>query len=105
MFPPHLAIEPSYSLNDVDLEQGSFTTHLVGARVNVTVTPLMFAGALLQFNSTTQSVSANVRFRWEYQPGSELFIVLNEQRDTLTRGYPGLINRAFIIKINRLFRP
>ena len=105
VFPPHLAIEPSYSLNDVDLDQGSFTTHLVGARVNVTVTPLMFAGALLQYNSTRQTVSENVRFLWEYQPGSELFIVLNEQRDTATRGYPDLANRALIVKINRLFRP
>ena len=44
----------------------------------------------------------NVRFRWEYQPGSELFVVLNEQRDTLHRGFPGLTNRGFIVKINKL---
>jgi hypothetical protein len=41
---------------------------------------------------------------WEYQPGSELFVVYNEQRDTLARRFPGLENRAFVVKINRLFR-
>jgi hypothetical protein len=102
--PPHVSLEPSYSANAVTLPQGSFTTHLIGSRVNLTVTPLMFVGALLQFNTTTHSVSSNVRFRWEYQPGSELFVVYNDQRDTFTRGFPDLANRAFIVKINRLFR-
>ena len=64
----------------------------------------MFASALVQYNSSVNAVSANVRFRWEYHPGSELFIVLNEERDTTVRHFPGLLNRAFIVKFNRLFR-
>ena len=68
------------------------------------MTPLMFASALVQYNSSTNLVSANVRLRWEYRPGSELFVVYNEERDSLTRGVPDLRNRAFIVKVNRLFR-
>jgi len=68
------------------------------------MTPWMFVSALLQYNSSRNSLGANVRFRWEYQPGSELFVVYNEQRDTLMPRFPELENRAFIIKINRLFR-
>jgi hypothetical protein len=49
-------------------------------------------------------VSSNVRLRWEYLPGSELFAVYNEQRDTLARTFPALANRAFIVKVNRLLR-
>ena len=49
-------------------------------------------------------LGANIRLRWEYQPGSELFVVYNEQRDTLNRGYPDLQNRTFIIKVTRMFR-
>jgi hypothetical protein len=64
----------------------------------------MFASALLQYNSRGDSLSSNVRFRWEYSPGSELFIVYNEQRDTLARRFPALSNRALIVKINRLLR-
>jgi len=33
-----------------------------------------------------------------------LFVVYNEERDTLAQGFPDLQNRAFIIKVNRLFR-
>ena len=101
---PQLSIEPGISLNWVDLPEGNFTTELVTARTTCTVTPWMFVSALVQYNSSNDSLGANVRFRWEYQPGSELFVVYNEQRDTLTPRFPELENRAFIIKINRLFR-
>jgi len=101
---PQLSVEPTYSVNWVDLVEGSFTTHLLGSRVTYTVTPLMFVSALLQYNSTANVVSANVRLRWEYQPGSELFVVFNEQRDTTSPRLPSLTNRAIILKINRVFR-
>ena len=101
---PQLSVEPIYSINWVDLTEGEFVTHLVGTRATYTVTPLMFTSALVQYNSSIDAVSANLRFRWEYRPGSELFVVFNEERDTTTRRFPELTNRAFIVKINRLFR-
>ena len=101
---PRFAVEPSYSFNRVDLREGEFITHLVGSRVIYTLSPKMFTSALLQFDSVSHAVSANVRLRWEYQPGSELFVVYNEQRDTFRRRYPELESRAFIVKFNRLFR-
>jgi hypothetical protein len=101
---PQFSAQPSYSMNRVNLLEGSFTQHLVGSRVTYTMTPLMFVSALLQYNSTSHSVAANVRLRWEYRPGSELFVVLNEQRDTSAPRFPDLTNRAIILKINRLLR-
>ena len=101
---PQLSVEPGVSFNWVDLPDGGFTTELATARTTYTMTPWMFISALLQYNSGSNSLGANVRFRWEYQPGSELFVVYNEQRDTLTPRFLELENRAFIIKVNRLFR-
>ena len=101
---PQLSVQPGVSFNWVNLPEGDFTTELATARTTYTMTPLMFVSALLQYNSSNNSLGANIRFRWEYQPGSELFVVYNEQRDTLTPRFPELENRAFIIKINRVFR-
>jgi hypothetical protein len=98
------SVEPTYSINRVELVQGSFTTHLAGARTTWTPTPLMFTSAFLQYNSSNHALSANVRLRWEYRPGSELFVVYNEDRDTLARRFPQVATRAFIVKINRLLR-
>jgi hypothetical protein len=100
-----LSVEPSYLLNVVDLAEGSFTSQLVGSRVTYTLTTQMFTSGLLQFSSSSHAISANVRLRWEYRPGSELFVVFNEERDTLGRHFPALANRSVIVKVSRLFRP
>ena len=99
-----LSVQPSLSLNWLDLDEGKFQATVIGSKFVYTVTPLMFVGALVQYNSASDTVGLNVRLRWEYVPGSELFVVYNEQRDTLSPTFPGLENRAFVIKINRLFR-
>jgi hypothetical protein len=99
-----LSIEPTYTVNRVTLVEGAFTSHLLGSRITYTVTPMMFASALVQYRSDTRMASTNARLRWEYRPGSELFVVYNEERDTLGRSFPTLRNRAIIVKINRLFR-
>ena len=102
---PLLAVEPTVSVNRVELRQGRFTTNLVGSRITYTLTPRMFTSALIQYNSRSASLASNVRFRWEYLPGSELFVVYNDQRSTLTtRFFPELANRSVIVKFNRLFR-
>jgi hypothetical protein len=99
-----MSVEPGVTINQVDVAEGAFTQRLATSRVTYTMTPLMFASALLQYNSESHAMSANVRLRWEYQPGSELFVVYNEERDTLARRFPALATRAFIVKINHLFR-
>ena len=102
---PQLSIEPSVSFNRIELPQGRFTTQLATTRVTYTLTPRMFFSGLLQYNSSLDVLSTNLRLRWEYQPGSELFVVYNDQRDTeLGRSFPMLENRAFVVKFTRLFR-
>ena len=99
-----VSIEPTYSLNSVTLHNGGFTTTLAGLRVTYTVTPLVFVSVLVQYNSSTSAASTNARLRWEYRPGSELFVVYNDERDTAASLVPALRNRAVIVKVNRLLR-
>jgi len=100
----HLAFEPGFSVNRVSLPGGDFTSKVVSTRTTYTLTPLMFVSGLVQYNSGNSSFSTNVRLRWEYQPGSELFIVYNDGRDTTSSGLPRLQNRSLVVKANRLFR-
>ena len=105
-----LAMEPTFSIIRVERSAGSFTTRLARARVDYGFSPLMFASALLQYNSGDRAFSTNLRFRWEYAPGSEIFLVYTDERDTTNDRFAtpttvrGLKNRAFVLKINRLFR-
>ncbi len=101
---PQLSVEPNISLNWVNIPQGKFTDTVVGGRATYSITPRSFVAALVQYSSSNASLSANLRLRWEYQPGSEMFVVYSEGRSTLpTHGVP-LENRGFVVKVNRLFR-
>jgi len=105
-----LAVEPTVSITRVERSAGSFTTRLARARGDYGFTTLTFASPPLQYSSADRAVGMNLRFRWEYAPGSELFLVYADERDTTEDRYVtattvrGLKNRSFVIKINRLFR-
>ena len=104
---PQMSIEPSISINWIDTPQGSFRTDLALTRINYAFNPRMFFSGLVQYNSAFDTISTNLRLRWEYSPGSELFVVYTEDRDS-TPLRPDrsteLRNRGFVIKFNRLFR-
>jgi hypothetical protein len=101
---PRLSFEPGGTISHVDLPEGTFTAKLLRLRTDYAFSARMFASAFLQFNSTDRRFSTNLRFRWEYKPGSEFFVVYTDERDTLGPRAAALQNRAFVVKINRLFR-
>ena len=47
------------------------------------------------------ALESNIRWRWEYQPGSELFI---DGRDTFGPRSATVMNRGVAIKATRLLR-
>ncbi len=107
---PQLSVEPSIELNWIDFPDqqafpGEFNQHVGRARVTYSLTPRTFLSGLVQYNSRSDALSGNFRLRWEWAPGSELFIVYTEERATVSLDrWGGLSNRGFVIKVNRLFR-
>ncbi len=102
-----LSLEPTLSINRINTPQGAFQTNLAVSRVTYTFTPRMFFGGLVQYNSNNNTVSSNLRLRWEYSPGSEFFLVYTEERltDPLRPDrYSGSSSRGFAVKMTRLFR-
>ena len=105
---PQMSVEPIVSFNWIDTPFGTFQSNLAVTRVNYAFNPRMFFSGLLQYNSADDSFSSNLRLRWEYSPGSELFVVYTDDRD-ITNGFRpdrgfDLRNRGFVVKFNRLFR-
>ena len=107
---PQLSVEPSVEFNWIDLPdlqtaEGELNQHVARSRLTYGVSPRMFISGLLQYNSGSDSVSGNLRLRWEWVPGSELFVVYTEDRNTDVLGrWSQLSNRGFVIKVNRLLR-
>jgi hypothetical protein len=103
---PRLSVEPRMSVNWVRLIAGNFTARLVSARSTYTFGAHTALSALLQHSSASHTLSSNIRFRWEYQPGSDLFVVYSDNRDTDSLGptIPSLQSRTVAVKLTRLLR-
>ena len=99
-----LSVEPTAQISWIDLPRGSFTAKLLSARTAYSVSPRMFIGALTQYVSSSDMLINNIRFRWEYRPGSDIFLVYSDGRDTTLSGFPLLKNRSMAIKFTRLVR-
>ena len=76
----HLGFRVSYTRSDASLLNGSFLAHLVSLRTAFAFTTRATLNSLAQYNSLDRRVSANVRFNYIFRPGSDIFLVLNEER-------------------------
>jgi hypothetical protein len=101
---PKLSLEPNVSVSLVDLPEGDFTATLLGGRATWNVSPRMSLSALLQYASFESEVLTNLRFRWEYRPGSDFFVVYNDGRTTGLEDPLFLRSRSLAVKITRLVR-
>jgi hypothetical protein len=101
-----LAFDPSVTWRRTDLPWGGFTTQQYRTRITYTFTPLMFMSGLIQYNTNNHTVSTSLRLRWEYSPGSELFLAYTEEDDTIapSGAFAALRNRTLAFKINRSLR-
>jgi hypothetical protein len=88
--------------SDIDLEEGSFTTDLAQIRFTYNFTPLINIQSLIQYNTSIDNWSSNVRFSWLNTGGTGLFIVYNDT-EALGRLLLGPQNRTFIVKYTRQF--
>ena len=88
----------SWTHDNVDLPSGDFETDLVRARLNYSFSTRMFLNALLQYNSTLEEISSNIRFNFIYRPLNDLFVVYNERRATTGE----VRERALIVKLTYL---
>ena len=63
-------------------------------------TPAINAQGLVQYNDRTRRWSTNLRFNWQRDAATGLYVVYND-----TEGFEGFgpVNRAFIVKYSHLF--
>ena len=95
----HLNLSLSDSINDIDLDSGSFVTNLVTARVNYYFSTKVFVNALVQYNTDTNQWSSNMRLDIIHRPLSDIYLVYNERHDSRSGA---LISRAVIAKMTYL---
>jgi hypothetical protein len=93
-----LRTDTTWSFNDVELPGGAFTTNVVRQRIGVSFTPDLSANTYLQYNDANELLSVNLRINWIYRPGSDLFLVFNQNWAAPSLSNLDREDRAVILK-------
>jgi hypothetical protein len=107
----HLELGGTFQVTVLDFPdrgQGE-TLQLAGLRVRTALNARASANALVQYNSTTRRVDANLRLRYNLAEGSDLWLVYNEGLDTerevdeVGRRTPQSLARTLLVKCSYTF--
>ena len=75
----HLVLIASADRNKISLpvENGNFTTTVLGLTPEIAISRKLFANGLIQYDTDSKTLATNFRIDWIHTPGSDLFLVLN----------------------------
>jgi hypothetical protein len=93
----------SDSRSEARMPGGSFVADVTALRLEWALSTRFTADGDLQYNSLTRRLVANLRARFIHHPGSDLFIVFNEERGTELEPRL-LVDRGLAVKLNYLVR-
>ncbi len=100
-------IIPSIATAFIDLPTGSVSIFVPDLSVNVNFSPDMTIQSQLQFDNLSNNFSGSVRYRWEYEPGSEFFVALGEHalvRERLLAPHYASQTSQAVVRIGHTFR-
>ena len=101
----HVKAETRWVFNDVELPQGAFDVGLYSQVVNFTFTPNLRLNTILQYNDLSGDLGTNIRLHWIYKPGSDLFVVYNENWMAEDLRYRQSTHRQIAVKFTYLIQP
>ncbi|MDE2691474.1 MAG: DUF5916 domain-containing protein [Acidobacteriota bacterium] len=101
----NLQTETRWVFNDVELPQGAFDVGLYSQIVNFTFTPNLRLNTILQYNDLSGDLGTNIRLHWIYKPGSDLFVVYNENWMAEDLRYRQSTHRQIAVKFTYLIQP
>ena len=101
----HLQTQTSWVYNNVELPQGAFDVGLYSQIVNMTFTPNLRLNTILQYNDLSGDLGTNVRLHWIYRPGSDLFVVYNENWMAEDLRHRQSTHRQIAVKFTYLIQP
>ncbi len=99
----HLSAEIGFRHNDVELPGGGFASNIASLGLRYAFTTTLTVNALVQYNSLDKRISANVRLNLIHRPGSDLFIVLDEERGSDDSAWD-FRSRGLVAKLTYLVR-
>ena len=106
----HLELSSSYQFTRVvfSSRDQEFNAHLARLSIQTALNTRLSTNAFIQYNSSIERLSANVRFRYNLREGNDLWIVYNEGLNTLRHRFtpvlPASAARTILLKYTHTFQ-
>lgn len=100
---PRFFAEGEFEFRDVKTDQGDFVVRIASGRASVQLSPELSISSTVQYDSLSDEVGINARLRYEFDPGQEIFVVLNEGIDA-TDGEFESLDSEVIFKLGLTFQ-
>ena len=81
----HLTLTAAYESNRISLNDAFFVTRLVRSRIAFSLNTQFSVATLVQYDNASEQLGVNVRLVYQFEEGTECFLVFNEILDN-----PGL---------------
>jgi len=105
----HFQLNLEYVYSDADFKERNekFQFHITRLRIGTAVNRKISTNALVQYNSSIDLFSANVRFRYNFREGQDLWVVLNTGMNTNRTNYfpelPAVDSQSILVKYLHTF--
>jgi len=106
----HVELGGSYTFNHIEFKNRgrAFNTHVVQFQLNTAFNTKTSIRLFTQFNSAEDLVTSNFRFRYNIREGNDLWIVYNENMNSLRKNHsprlPLSNGRTVLLKYKHTFR-
>lgn len=102
-----LNLEYAYTYGEFDERDDLLNFHIARLRIGTAVNRKLSTNALVQYNGAQDLFSANIRFRYNWREGQDLWVVfnsgLNTDRFGVTPTLPATDNRSVLLKYVHTF--
>jgi hypothetical protein len=105
----HFEVGATYNFDHVDISRRnvSMTNHIVGIKALYMLNTRLSVNAYIQYNTDLNGIITNLRLRYNPSEGNDLYLVLNEDRNTDLYGelpnLPVCNSRAIMLKYTYTF--
>ena len=90
-------------MQQMTMPGGNVTIHIGSLDTSLNFTPDMYVRAQMQYDNISKNFELSMRYRWEFQPGTELLVVLGD--DATMRGtYYQSHASTFSVRVGKTFR-
>jgi hypothetical protein len=98
-----LSVGARHVMQQIHMPAGNVSIHIESLDTSVNLTPDMYVRAQAQYDNISKAFALSLRYRWEYQPGSELLIVAGDDATLSGHYYQSHVSQ-FSVRLGRTFR-